>query len=52
MLLVLKRCTLLLLFSLSACSHIKDLDAPCTEFGRYCHQEPINVVMMHDEAGV
>lgn len=29
---------------MSACTTVKDLDAPCTDFGRYCHQEPINVV--------
>ena len=28
----------------SACTTVKDLDAPCTDFGRHCHQEPINVM--------
>ena len=30
--------------SLCACTTVKDLDAPCTDFGKYCHQEPINVM--------
>lgn len=28
---------------LASCSKAPDLDAPCKEFGKYCHQEPINV---------
>lgn len=36
-------CSVLLLVLLTGCSSIPpDLDAPCTQFGRYCPQYPIN----------
>lgn len=35
--------TILLLGLLTSCSSTPpDLDAPCTQFGRYCPQYPIN----------
>jgi len=40
---VVKVCVLVWVCFTSACTTIKDLDAPCTDFGRFCHQEPINV---------
>lgn len=33
---------LMALMSLGACSKAPDLDAPCPDYGRYCHQVPIN----------
>lgn len=30
------------LIALSACSKVPDLDAPCPDYGRHCHQIPIN----------
>ena len=33
---------LMVLMGLSACSKTPELDAPCPDYGRYCHQVPIN----------
>ena len=41
---IVKIAVLVLVFMNSACTTVRDLDAPCTDFGRFCHQEPINVM--------
>ena len=41
---IVKIAMLVLVFMNSACTTVRDLDAPCTDFGRFCHQEPINVM--------
>lgn len=41
---VLKGCVLIYVLIISACTPVHDLDAPCKDFGRFCHQEPINFV--------
>lgn len=29
---------------MNACTTVHDLDAPCTDFGKRCQQEPINSI--------
>ncbi|MCL9685738.1 T4SS-associated protein LvhB7 [Legionella maioricensis] len=41
--------SVLLLVLLTSCSSTPpDLDAPCTQFGRYCPQYPINEVSLQE----